>query len=142
MGITRRSALALGGAGIISVSAFPLGSAFAMTTEAQAFIDEFTGGADVVEGGVTLTAPELAENGGSVPISVLADGAKSILIIAEGNPAPKIITFNFGELSGKSEASTRIRLAKSQDLMAIAKMADGSFKSGIFSIEVTVGGCG
>jgi sulfur-oxidizing protein SoxY len=141
MKISRRDALALGGAGVIAISIFPVSSAFALTKEAQAFVDEFTGGAEVIEGGVTISAPELAENGGSVPITVMADGAKSIMVIAEANPYPKIVTFEFGELSGSSEVSTKIRMAASQELLAIAKMADGSFKSGKVAVEVTAGGC-
>ncbi len=141
MNLSRRNALSLAGAGIITISILPLSSAFAVSDEVQAFIDEFTNGSNVGEGGVSITAPELAENGGSVPIDLKAEGAKSIMLIAEENPYQRVITFNFGELSGNSEVSTKIRMAKSQNLIAIAKMKDGSFVKTTVAVEVTVGGC-
>ena len=105
-------------------------------------IAEFTGGAEVTDGGVTLTAPEIAENGNTVPISVAAPGAEAILVIASGNPAPEAATFRFGPLAGSQEASTRIRLAQTQDVLAIAKLPDGTFGRASTNIKVTIGGCG
>lgn len=105
-------------------------------------IAEFTGGAEVTDGGVTLTAPEIAENGNTVPISVDAPGAEAILLIASGNPAPEVATFKFGPLAGSQEASTRIRLAQTQDVLAIAKLPDGTFGRASANIKVTIGGCG
>lgn len=108
----------------------------------DANIAAFTGGAEIGEGGLTLTAPEIAENGNTVPIEVSAPGAVSIMVIATGNPTPGAATFNFGPLSGSQAASTRIRLAKTQDVMAVAKMADGSFVQVTQEVKVTIGGCG
>jgi sulfur-oxidizing protein SoxY len=105
-------------------------------------IAAFTGGADVAEGGVTLTAPEIAENGNTVPVSVSAEGAEAILLLAAGNPTPDVATFKFGELSGSQSASTRIRLAGTQDVVAVAKMADGTFARASSTVKVTIGGCG
>lgn len=137
MKFTRRDTLALGlGAAAITVMPF---RAFAA---AEAEIEAFTGGAAIGEGGVELTAPEIAENGNTVPISVSAPGAVAITVLATGNPDPKVVTFNFGELSGSSSASTRIRLAGTQDVVAIAKMADGSFVKTAKQVKVTIGGCG
>ncbi len=93
-------------------------------------------------GGVTLDAPEIAENGNTVPISVSAEGAASIMVLAAGNPTPPVATFNFGPLAGSSSASTRIRLAGTQDVIAVAKMADGSFARTSKEVKVTIGGCG
>lgn len=136
MEYTRREALALG-IGAVVLTMLPMHAHAA----ADNAIAEFTGGADVTEGGVTLTAPELAENGASVPISVAAEGAVAILVVATGNPTPNVATFNFGPLSGASAASTRIRLAGTQDLIAVAKMADGSFARASANVMVTIGGC-
>ncbi len=102
----------------------------------------FTGGADVSETGVELTAPEIAENGNTVPISVEAGGAVAILVLAMGNPTPGVAQFNFGAMSGAQAASTRVRLAGTQDIVAIAKMADGSFAKAQQTVKVTIGGCG
>lgn len=111
-------------------------------TEAE-LIAAFTGGAEATEGeGITLTAPEIAENGNTVPISVDAPGATEILVLAPGNPTPPVATFRFGELAGAHVAATRIRLAKTQDVVAVAKLADGSFVRTASNVKVTIGGCG
>lgn len=125
-------------------------SAMASATVASplwaATVDEltagFSGGAAVGEGGITLTAPEIAENGNTVPVSVDAPGAVAVLLIAAGNPEPSVATFTFGPAAGSQLAATRIRLAKTQDVMALAKMADGSIVQAKATVKVTIGGCG
>ena len=139
MSFSRRDTLALG-AGAVALTVLPLRAAAAPT--AEEVIAGFPGGADIGEGGVTLSAPEIAENGNTVPVGFDAPGATAVLIIAAGNPNPNVATFNFGELAGSQSASTRIRLAGTQDVMAIAKMADGSFKKASQTVKVTIGGCG
>ncbi|MDU8929070.1 thiosulfate oxidation carrier protein SoxY [Alisedimentitalea sp. MJ-SS2] len=139
MSFSRRDTLALG-AGAVALTALPLRVSAAAS--ADEVINAFTGGADVADGGVELTAPEIAENGNTVPVAVAAEGAAAIIIVATGNPNPNVATFNFGELSGASSASTRIRLAGTQEVAAIAKMADGSFKKASRTVKVTIGGCG
>ncbi|WP_171172633.1 thiosulfate oxidation carrier protein SoxY [Ruegeria sp. HKCCA0370] len=137
MELSRRETLALGlGAAFLTMMPFRANAA------AEHAIAAFTGGADVADGGVTLTAPEIAENGNTVPIEVSAPGAASILIVAAGNPEPGVATFNFGPLAAEQAASTRIRLAGTQDVIAVAKMADGSFAKASATVKVTIGGCG
>ena len=137
MEFTRRETLALGaGAALLTVLPFRVHAA------ADEAIAAFTGGADVGEGGIELTAPEIAENGNTVPISVSAPGAASIMVLATGNPTPGVATFNFGAGAASQAASTRIRLAGTQDVVAIAKMADGSFVKAASTVKVTIGGCG
>ncbi|WP_171232516.1 thiosulfate oxidation carrier protein SoxY [Ruegeria sp. HKCCA4812] len=137
MELSRRETLALGlGAAFLTMMPFRANAA------AEDAIAAFTGGADVADGGVTLTAPEIAENGNTVPIEVSAPGAASILIVAAGNPEPGVATFNFGALAAEQAASTRIRLAGTQDVIAVAKMADGSFAKASATVKVTIGGCG
>jgi len=138
MGYSRREALALGG-GAVAMAAFPLPAFADLTSDAIAV---FTGGAEVGSGGIELTAPEIAENGNTVPIEVSAPGAASIMVLAAGNPNPAVATFNFGPLAAAQDASTRIRLAKTQDVVAVAKMADGSFVQAQATVKVTIGGCG
>jgi len=137
MEFSRRDTLALG-AGAVALTILP----FQATAAADDMIAAFTGGADVADGGVTLTAPEIAENGNTVPVSVSAEGAEAILLLAAGNPTPDVATFKFGELSGSQSASTRIRLAGTQDVVAVAKMADGTFARASSTVKVTIGGCG
>jgi sulfur-oxidizing protein SoxY len=112
------------------------------TAAVEDAIAAFTGGAEIGEGGIILTAPEIAENGNTVPIEVDAPGAAAIMILATGNPNPDVATFNFGPLAASQAASTRIRLAGTQDVIAIAKMADGSFVQASSTVKVTIGGCG
>lgn len=137
MEFSRRETLGMAlGAAVVTVLPFRVNAA------ADDRIAEFTGGAEMGEGGLTLTAPEIAENGNTVPISVDAPGATAILILATGNPTPGVATFNFGPLAGSQSASTRIRLAGTQDVVAVAKMADGSFVKASSTVKVTIGGCG
>ncbi len=139
MELNRRETLALG-LGAAAVMALPVRFAAAATGEEM--IAAFTGGAAVTEGGVTVTAPEIAENGNTVPVAVSSEGAVAIMVLAMGNPTPGVATFTFGEGAGAHAASTRIRLAGTQDVVAIAKMADGSFARGAATVKVTIGGCG
>ncbi|WP_281972440.1 thiosulfate oxidation carrier protein SoxY [Ruegeria faecimaris] len=137
MELSRRETLALGlGAAFLTIMPLRANAA------AEDAISAFSGGADVADGGVTLTAPEIAENGNTVPIEVSAPGAAAILIVAAGNPEPGVATFNFGPLAAEQAASTRIRLAGTQDVIAVAKMADGSFAKAFATVKVTIGGCG
>jgi len=137
MKLTRRDALALG-LGATAASFLP----FRVMASTEEAIAAFTGGAQVGTGGITLTAPEIAENGNTVPVSVDAPGAEAIILLAPGNPNPDVATFHFGPLAGAQFASTRIRLAGTQDVIAIAKMGDGSFVQASQTVKVTIGGCG
>ncbi len=137
MKLTRRHTLMLA-AGSAVAALLPMRAAAA----AEEAIAAFTGGADVGSEGITLTAPEIAENGNTVPISVSAPGAEAIIIIAAGNPEPGVATFNFGPLAAAQAGSTRIRLAGTQDVVAIARMPDGSFVQASREVKVTIGGCG
>lgn len=138
MTLTRREILWIGLGGI-AAAAIP-GLAQAATVEE--LTKAFTGGAAPASDGITLTAPEIAENGNTVPISVTAPGAVSIMLLAIGNPEPAVATFTFGPAAGSQMAATRIRLAKTQDVVALAKMADGSIKQAQATVKVTIGGCG
>ena len=136
MQLTRRETMALGlGAAIITVLPFRANAA------TEDLIAEFTGGADMAETGITLTAPEIAENGNTVPIEVDAAGASAIMVLAAGNPTPPVATFNFGPLAAEQRAATRVRLAGTQDVIAIAKMEDGSFARASKTVKVTIRGC-
>lgn len=136
---SRRTVLAMG-SGSLALATFAGMPAFASLTDDS--IAAFTGGAEVIDGGIDLTAPEIAENGNTVPVEVSAEGAVSIMLLASGNPNPAVATFNFGPLAGSRSASTRIRLAGTQDVVAIAKMEDGSFHKASANVKVTIGGCG
>lgn len=138
MKLTRRESLWIGLGGI-AAAAIPMGVSAATVDELTAV---FTGGAVPGTTGITLTAPEIAENGNTVPVAVDAPGAVAIMLLAPGNPEPAVATFTFGPAAGSQMASTRIRLAKTQDVIAVAKMADGSFVQAAVTVKVTIGGCG
>ena len=137
MTFTRRETLVVGGAAL-AVATLP-GKLMASTSDLIAGV---TGGAAASADGIELTAPEIAENGNTVPIAVSAPGAVAITMLAGGNPTPGVAKFTFGPGSAEQSASTRIRLAGTQDVIAIAEMADGSFAAVHKTVKVTIGGCG
>lgn len=125
------------------------GKAFATPEAVAESIKLFAGDTEIGSGKLTLTAPEIAENGNSVPIAVSVDSpmtednyVQSVVLYADGNPNPEVITFHFTPASGVASASTRMRLAKTQNVVAVAKMSDGSVVSDTRNVKVTIGGCG
>ena len=142
MKINRRKVV-ITGIGVAAASLLPINLlAQSDGQSAEEIIKEFTGGANIGSGDIMLTTPEIAENGNTVPISVESKKATAIKILALGNPGPDVVTFKFGPLSATRSASTRIRLRKTQDVLAIAKLEDGSFIQDIQKVKVTIGGCG
>ena len=139
MAPTRRDVL-LASASAAAAALIPASAAQASNGVFQA-IDEFTGGALRLEGGVLLDGPEIFDNGGAVPIRVVAEGARRIALFNDGNPNPGVAVFSFGRLV-PPEATIRIRLARSQTVYAVAEMADGTYREAFQKIAVTVGGCG
>lgn len=108
----------------------------------------FTGTARVFPGRVTLDLPPLIENGHGVPLSVsvespmtAADHVAEIRIFNEKNPQPDIIGFRLGPRAGRARVSTRVRLADTQTVVAVARMSDGSFWSGSAHVIVTLAAC-
>jgi sulfur-oxidizing protein SoxY len=150
MQVTRRQALALAaGAAVFTVLPVAVRNAAASAEDTEKMVMEFTGGKAPEAGKITLTAPEIAENGNTVPISVSVDSAmsgddlvESVIILADGNPNPAVITFHFTEMSGKADATTRMRLAKTQNVVAVARMKNGAVFMDKKQVKVTIGGCG
>jgi sulfur-oxidizing protein SoxY len=150
MNINRRQALGLAaGAAAFAVGGVGAVPAFASAEETDKRIMEFTGGKTPETGRITLTAPEIAENGNTVPISVSVDSAmegddlvESVMIVADGNPNPAVATFHFTAMSGEAAATSRMRLAQTQNVIAVARMADGSVYMDKKLVKVTIGGCG
>ena len=137
MNLSRRQTLTMGAAAAIFLPKM------SWATASEDAIAKFTGGAEIVDGtALNLTAPEIAENGNTVPIEVEAPGATAIMVLATGNPTPAVGTFNFGPLAGYQTASTRIRLSGPQDVVAVAKMSVGTFQRVSQEVKVTIGGCG
>lgn len=139
MKLTRRKSLMIGSGALLAQG---LTGASAASALFDAEIDAITGGAEVPASGVTLILPEVAEDGFTVPVEIDAPGAVAITLLAEDNPAPRVAQFRFGPLSATRQVRTRIRLARSQRVVALAEMADGSLQKAEVHVDVTVGGCG
>lgn len=99
--------------------------------------------------GIRFTTPAIAENGNTVPIAIEVEGAisaeryvKAIHVFAEANPAPDVISFEFTPRSGRAKVATRIRLARTQRLVALAEWSDGRVLEAVNEVKVTIGGCG
>jgi sulfur-oxidizing protein SoxY len=143
--MSRREALAAGAGALAGVAAWPVPPARAENNYREE-IRKFTGGKTPVEGRVKLDLPELAENGNTVPMAVVVDPpagvhVERILILAPANPNARVVQFRFSEWS-VPEAATRIRLAETQTVIALARLSDGTCFSAKRQIKVTIGGCG
>jgi len=146
--LNRRQVMTMGAGALAAVTFVSIGPAEA-ANDFQDLIDKFTGGKKPAEGKVRLDLPEIAENGNTVPMTVTVDSPMTeqshvtdVLIVADGNPRGGVATFHFSPASGVVEANTRIRLAATQNITAVAKMNDGSFFTVSKQVKVTIGGCG
>ncbi|HSI00582.1 MAG TPA: thiosulfate oxidation carrier protein SoxY [Reyranella sp.] len=145
-GLTRRTALGTTLAALAGTLAAR--NAFATADQAKEWLAGQVKGTPK-DGKVVLKAPEIAENGNAVPLTVTVDGAmtdksyvKAIYIAADGNPNPGVAVYAFSPLSGKAEVSLRVRLSQTQKIVAVAEMNDGTLYSGSREVKVTIGGCG
>ena len=132
-------------AGTASMSSPP---AHADIPALNATVRRLTGDAPLSAGRVKLDLPVLADNGNSVPLSVsvqspmsAADHVKAIHLVSERNPEPHMASFFLGPHSGRAQISTRVRMAGSQTVTAIAEMSDGTFWTGSARIQVTLSAC-
>lgn len=115
----------------------------------QTAMRTITGDAKLIEGRIAMELPEIAENGNVVPFTFIVDSpmtdqafVRSLRVFSTGNPHPLIGTFRFTLDSGKAAISSRMRLAKTQDVVALAELSDGTFLTAKKNVKVTIGGCG
>jgi sulfur-oxidizing protein SoxY len=123
--------------------------AFASASDVAAEIKKLYGDKAPASGRIKLDVPQIAENGLVVPINIdvespmtAADYVKSVHVFAEGNPQPGVVTYRFTPECGKASASTRMRLAQTQDIVVVAEMSNGQLFSTRQEVKVTIGGCG
>jgi sulfur-oxidizing protein SoxY len=150
MDSTRRQFLSLAG-GAAALGAVPIATlrpAEATPATLAAAIRNVVGEAEVRTGKVKLDVPPLVENGNTVPMTVSVsnpmtpdDYVRSIHVFNEKNPQPNIGNFYLGPRAGRAQISTRIRLADSQKIVAIARLSDGSFWSASTDVVVTLAAC-
>jgi len=143
---TRRAVLASGvglGAWVVLGT-----SACAASDDLAAAISSYAGGAAVREGKVKFEIAELVDNGNVVPITVTVDSpmtadnyVRAIAVFNEKNPQRDVVKFTLGARAGKASVTTRIRLATTQKLVAVAQLSDGSFWSHTVDVIVTLVAC-
>jgi len=140
----RRRFLVLSGSGLI-VPLIPAAPARATPAEVAALIAQLVGDAELHDGRVKLDLPVMVENGNSVGMTVGVDApvgqVRSIDVFAEGNPLPHVLSVQFGPCAGAPRFASRIRLATSQTVIAVAKMADGSCWRDSVDLLVTLAAC-
>lgn len=148
MRLTRRQTLA---AGAVAALAAVLAPRMALATEAEvaAEIKKLYGDKAPAEGRIKIDIPQIAENGLVVPLNIdvespmtEADHVKTVHVFADGNPLPQVLSYRFTPEAGKASASTRIRLAQTQNIVCIAEMSDGKLYTAKANVKVTIGGCG
>jgi sulfur-oxidizing protein SoxY len=121
-------------------------------SETPALLDEairsVVGESNLQTGRITLDVPPLVENGNAVPVTIIvdspmsaADHVKAIHVFNEKNPQPHVISVTLGPRAGKARVATRIKLADTQRIVAIAEMSDGSFWTGEANVIVTIAAC-
>lgn len=144
--LSRRSLLLAGAAGV-SLAGTPLIAA-ADAADADEAMKRIFGDKPVEEGLVRVKLPPIAENGNSVAITVTVDSpmtasdhVRRIAIISPRNPIPEVAIFGLDPASGKAEVSTRIRMAGTQRIRAVAELSDGSLWQGSASTVVTLAAC-
>ena len=144
--MSRRRLLQASGAALLLLNIRPV---IATPENLAAAIKRTFGDRRIQPGRVKIEIPQIAENGNVVPVTIDVESAmaaddyvKRIHLFSEHNPLPDIVEFELGPHNGKARVSTRIRLAKSQNVLAIAMLNDDTLWSARALIEVTVSGCG
>jgi sulfur-oxidizing protein SoxY len=147
--LDRREFLKGAGLGALAITVLPL--------DAQATPEDVKGAIAKIIGDktlknddrVNLVLPEIAENGGTVPLTVSvaspmseADHVTAIHIFCDGNPAPDMASYFIGPYNGKAEIAMRIRLMQTQNVIAVAETSTGEVLAKQVQIKVTLGGCG
>mgnify|MGYP001501966784 CR=1 FL=1 len=150
---TDRREFLLGAMASAAVAAF-LGSATGALAQAkpptwEEALKKIAGDVKPVDGKIMLDLPEIAENGNTVPFTVAVDSpmtdkdfVKAVHVFATGNPQPAVASFRLTPDSGKAQVSSRMRLARTQDIVSVAELSDGKFIMTKRTIKVTIGGCG
>jgi sulfur-oxidizing protein SoxY len=147
---TRRRFLGLAGSAAVlgAVPVVTLRPAEATPAMLATAIRNVVGSAVVRTGRIKLDIPPLVENGNTVPMTVSVtspmtpdDYVKSIHVFNEKNPQPNMGNFYLGPRAGRGQISTRIRLADSQKIVAIAELSDGSFWQASVDVVVTLAAC-
>ena len=146
----RRQLLQAGAASMLGVLSVVVRPAAATPQGLQAAVRAFTGGARVqsMPGRVLIDIATLVENGNAVPVTLTVaspmtatDHVLRLALFTERNPQPDVAVFYLGPRSGRAVVSTRMRLATSQQVLAVAQMNDGAFLQQAVDVVVTLAAC-
>ena len=120
----------------------------APTAASRAAVERFTGGQPVRDGRVVLGIDAVVENGNTVPITVTVDSpmtatdhVQRIAVFTELNPQPDVVVCHLGPANGRAHIATRMRMAQSQTVTALAQMSDGSFWRQRVEVVVALAAC-
>lgn len=150
--IGRRDVL-LGAGAATLVAAFlraiPVASASEKSAQFKAALKALLGDATPMIGAIELGLPDTVENGDYVPVSLSVESpmteenhVKTIHLLSTANPRADVATYHFTLLSGKARVTSRMRLAMTQEVVAIAEVSDGTFLMSVRNVDVKIGGCG
>jgi sulfur-oxidizing protein SoxY len=147
----RRAFLKIAGgvaAGLGLASVVTVKPASATPAEMQEAIRAVLGSARIIPGKVKLELPPLIENGNAVPLTVTVDSpmteaehVRAVHVFTEKNPQPYVVSFHLGPRAGRARVSTRMRLADSQNVIAVCQLSDGSLWSDSAAVVVTLAAC-
>lgn len=144
----RRQVMAGLGVGVMLATLAPRLAA-AKPADVEEAIKKLVGDKKPTAGRVKIDLPQIAENGNTVPIKVSIDSPmteseyiKAVHVFSDANPNPEVASFYFTPRSGKAFVSTRMRMAKTQNVIAVAETNKGALLMGKQSVKVTIGGCG
>lgn len=144
----RRALLGATSSGVLAVLLQPWAAQAEVSPALQAAIDRFAGGAPLQTGRVALAVDALVENGNTVPVSVSVlspmtaeQHVRRIGLFTERNPQPEVALFTLGPASGRAQVATRMRMASSQNVIALAQMNDGSVWQHRVAVVVALAAC-
>lgn len=125
-----------------------ISEAIERTKQFQEAYAALVAGSTPLEGKITLELPEIAENGNFVPLTVMVDSpmtpedhVKVIHLLATSNPVARVASFHLSPVNGVARVQSRMRLAKTQDVIAIARFSNGLIAAATATVKVSIGGC-
>jgi sulfur-oxidizing protein SoxY len=150
--LDRRDFVLGAGAAALLASFFgtiPEAGAVTGSTEFEAALAVVLKGATPRNGGIYMDLPGSIENGDYVPVALGVENpmtaesyVRAIHLLSPANPRAHVATFHFTPLSGRARVTSVMRLAKTQEVVAVAELSDGTFLMATHSVDVKVGGCG
>jgi sulfur-oxidizing protein SoxY len=148
---TRREFLRVAGgvaAGLGLGAVVTVKPASATPAEMQEAIRAVVGSTRITPGKVKIDLPPLIENGNAVPLTISVDSpmteaahVRAVHVFTEKNPQPYVVSFHLGPRAGRARVATRMRLADSQNVVAVCELSDGSLWSDSAAIVVTLAAC-